>query len=123
MNTPAVLAGAVVVIHVLFVLFAVGGGLLALKWPRVAWVHLPAAVWAAFIEFSGGVCPLTPLENALRRRAGLEAYSGDFIATYVFPALYPEGLTRDVQIMLGAALVALNALAYGVVLRKKRNRV
>ena len=114
------LAAAVVAIHVLFVVFAVAGGVFALRWPRIAWVHLPAAAWAAFVELSGGICPLTPLENALRQRAGLEPYTGDFIATYVFPVLYPEGLTRQAQIALGFVVVAVNAVAYAVVLRRRR---
>lgn len=109
----AALAASVVVVHVLFVVFATLGGLLALRWPRIAWVHVPCAAWAAFVEFSGRICPLTPLENELRRRAGLDLYSGDFVAYYIFPILYPEGLTRDAQIVIGAVVVAMNVVAYG----------
>src|SRR5687767_13714751 len=94
------LAVLVVVAHLAFVLFATLGGVLAARWPAIAWVHVPCAAWAAFVEFSGRICPLTPLENALRQRAGLEAYSGDFVATYIFPVLYPEGLTRDAQLAI-----------------------
>jgi len=118
-NVDSAAATAVVVAHLVFVAFAVGGGLLALRWPRVAWVHAPAAAWAAFIEFSGRICPLTPLENALRRRAGLDDYTGDFIAAYVFPVLYPSGLTRRAQIGLGLVVVAVNVAAYWVVLRRR----
>jgi len=118
-NVDSAAATAVVVAHLLFVAFAVGGGLLALRWPRVAWVHAPAAAWAAFIEFSGRICPLTPLENALRRRAGLDDYTGDFIAAYVFPVLYPSGLTRRAQIGIGLVVVAVNVAAYWVVLRQR----
>ncbi|MGH9240482.1 MAG: DUF2784 domain-containing protein [Vicinamibacterales bacterium] len=120
MSIDAALAAAVVAVHVLFVLFVVAGSALALRWPRIAWIHLPAATWATFVEFSGGICPLTPLENALRRRAGLEPYAGDFVATYVFPVLYPEGLTRQAQIALGVVVVAVNVVAYTVVLRRRR---
>jgi hypothetical protein len=105
-----------------FVVFATLGGMLALRWPRVAWIHLPAAAWAAYVEFSGDVCPLTPLENALRRRAGLEDYSGDFVANYIFPVLYPAGLTREAQVAIGAFVVALNLVAYGFVLRARRTK-
>jgi hypothetical protein len=118
----AILATLVVVVHVLFVVFATLGGLLALRWPRIAWVHVPCAAWAAFVEFSGRICPLTPLENALRRRAGLEIYSGDFVANYIFPVLYPEGLTRDAQIVIGIFVVVLNVLAYAWVARRMTRR-
>ena len=120
MSTYAALAALIVFAHLVFVVFATLGGVLALRWPRVAWVHLPAAAWAAFVEFSGRLCPLTPLENALRRRAGLEDYSGDFIANYIFPVLYPEGLTREAQMAMGVFVLALNAIAYTFVLRSRR---
>ena len=118
----ASLAALVVVVHLTFVVFATLGGMLAIRWPRIAWVHLPCAAWAAFVEFSGRICPLTPLENALRRRAGLEYYSGDFVANYIFPVLYPEGLTRDAQLAIGAFVVMLNVVAYAWVLRRRRAR-
>ena len=106
------LAAAVVVVHLLFVVFVVAGGVLVLRWPRIAWIHLPAAAWGTFIELSGRVCPLTPLEGALRRRAGLEDYAGDFIANYVFPFLYPEGLTRQAQMLMAGIVVAVNVAVY-----------
>jgi hypothetical protein len=119
----ASLAALVVVVHLAFVVFATLGGMLAIRWPRIAWVHLPCAAWAAFVEFSGRICPLTPLENALRRRAGLEYYSGDFVANYIFPVLYPEGLTREAQLAIGAFVVMLNFVAYGWVLHRRRARI
>jgi hypothetical protein len=114
------LAALVVVAHLAFVVFATLGALLALRWPRIVWIHLPAAAWAVFVEFSGRLCPLTPLENELRRRAGLEAYSGDFVATYIFPLLYPEGLTRRAQFVMGAFVLVLNACAYGWLIARRR---
>jgi uncharacterized membrane protein YhhN len=90
------LADLVVVLHFGFVLFVVGGGLLALRWPRLARVHLPTAVWGVLIEFGGWLCPLTPLENWLRRRSGGAGYAGGFVEHYVLPVLYPSGLTRGV---------------------------
>jgi hypothetical protein len=114
------LAAAVVVLHLLFVLFVVAGGLLVLRWPRVAWLHLPAAAWGAFIELSGRVCPLTPLEIALRRRSGLEDYAGDFIANYVFPFLYPAGLTRQAQIVMAGVVVAVNVVVYAYAWSRRR---
>src|SRR5918994_4691763 len=106
------LAALVVFVHLAFVVFATLGALLAIRWPRLAWVHVPCAVWAAFVEFSGGICPLTPLENELRQRAGLELYRGDFVANYVFPVLYPEGLTREAQLVIGLFVVLLNVAGY-----------
>lgn len=120
-NANATLAAAVVLVHLLFVAFAVGGGLLSIRWPRVAWVHLPAAAWAAFVELSGRVCPLTPLEQLLRQKAGLEPYAGDFVAAYLFPVLYPEGLTRNAQFASAGMVVVANVIAYFFVLRRKKN--
>src|SRR5437764_11976648 len=95
------LADTVVLAHVSFVLFVALGGLLALRWPRVALAHIPVAIYGAAIEFVGFLCPLTPLENALRRRGGEAGYSGGFIDHYFTAAIYPDGLTRHAQITLG----------------------
>ena len=115
-------AGGIVLVHLAFVAFAVVGGLLALRWPRLTWVHVPAAAWAAYIELSGGICPLTPLESALRARAGLGHYSGDFVAQYLLPVLYPEGLTRGAQVIIGGAVVAVNAGIYAFVYFNRERR-
>ena len=114
------LADLVVLLHFLFVAFVVFGGLLALRWPRIVWLHAPAAVWGVFIEFTGWICPLTPLENRLREAAGESTYEGDFVARYILPTLYPEGLTRGHQLMLGAIALAINGAIYAVVLRRHR---
>lgn len=114
------LADLVVWLHVAFVVFAVLGGLLAVRWRRFAWLHLSAALWAAAVEFSGWICPLTPLENWLRRKAGRTGYDSDFIAHYVFPVLYPAGLTREWQIALGISVIAVNVAIYSWVLRSNR---
>ena len=113
------LAVLVVVAHLAFVLFVALGGLLVMKWPRVAWAHAPAAAWGAVVELTGWVCPLTPLEQLLRERAGGSAYQGDFVARYLLPVLYPEGLTRDAQIALGIAVLALNGAVYVAAFRKR----
>ena len=113
------LADLVVGVHALFVCFVVAGGLLVLRWPWVAAAHLPAAVWGALIELRGGVCPLTPLENSLRASAGQAGYQGGFIEHYLMPVLYPEGLTRGVQLALGALVIAVNLGIYGVVLWRR----
>lgn len=115
------LADAVLVLHLLFVAFVVAGGLLALRWPRAAWLHLPALAWGLAIEFIGWTCPLTPLENTLRRWGGEAGYGGGFIDHYLLPLLYPPALTRELQWTLGAGLVAFNLLVYALVLRRRRH--
>ena len=118
-----ILADLVVGMHVLFVAFVVIGGLLALRWPWVAALHLPAAVWGALIEFQGWICPLTPLEKSLRAAAGEAGYRGGFIEHYLLPVLYPAGLTRGVQLVLGSAVIAVNLMVYGVLLvRRSRGK-
>jgi hypothetical protein len=109
------LADLVVLVHFLFVLFAVLGALLIIRWRKVLWLHLAAAVWAAWIEFSGKICPLTPLENWLRMRGGGSGYAGGFVGHYLMPILYPSGLTRKVQFILGGAVIAVNLIIYGYI--------
>jgi hypothetical protein len=115
-----ILADLVVGVHALFVAFVVIGGLLALRWPWVAALHLPAAVWGALIEFQGWICPLTPLEQSLRAAAGEAGYRGGFIEHYLLPVLYPSGLTRDVQVVLGSLVLLVNVAIYGFLLRRGR---
>ena len=114
------LADFVVVVHIAFVAFVVLGGLLVLRQPRLAWLHLPAAAWGVMIEFAGWTCPLTPLENAFRERGGDAGYSGGFIEHYLLPVLYPAGLTRGIQFALGAAVLAINLAVYGLLLARRR---
>jgi hypothetical protein len=109
----ALLADAVLLLHLAFVAFVVAGAALLPRWPSLAVLHLPAFAWAVYVEFSGAVCPLTPLENSLLTRAGKAGYSGGFIDHYLLPLLYPETLTRDTQVWLGAALLSINAFLYG----------
>ena len=113
------LADLTVLAHAAFVVFVVAGGLAVWRWPRVAWAHVPAAVWGVAIEWTGAVCPLTPLENRLRALGGGGAYSGDFVGEYVLPLLYPAGLTRPVQIALGTLVLLLNAAIYAWLLRRR----
>jgi hypothetical protein len=112
MPITAWLADLVVIVHGLFILFVVAGGLLVLRWPRVAWLHLPAAAWGVLIEWSGWICPLTPLENTLRQAAGQAGYSGGFVERYLLPLIYPAGLTPAVQLWLGAVVLAVNVAVY-----------
>ena len=107
-------ADALVVLHLGFVLFVVLGGLLVYRRPGWAWVHVPAFAWGAVIEFNNWVCPLTPLEQRWRSAAGEDAYSGGFVEHYLLPLLYPEGLTREIQVGLGLFVLGINALVYGV---------
>ena len=113
-----VLADIVLVLHLVFVLFVVFGGLLVFRWPGLAWLHVPAAAWGTLIEFSGGICPLTPLENRFRRLGGETGYSGEFIDHYVRALLYPNGLSRGTQLLLGAAVLVLNVTIYWVLIRR-----
>ncbi|CAN5303541.1 DUF2784 domain-containing protein [soil metagenome] len=117
-----ILADAVVVLHLGFVAFVVLGGLLVLRWPRLAWLHLPCAAWGALIEFADWVCPLTPLENRLRALGGEAGYAGGFVEEYLLGVLYPSGLTRGVQIALGIGVLAINLAVYGVLIRRLRRR-
>jgi Protein of Unknown function (DUF2784) len=112
------LADLTVALHGAFILFVVAGGFLAWRWRWVAWVHVPCACWGALVELGGWVCPLTPLENALRLRAGEAGYGGGFIEHYIVPTLYPTGLTRAQQVLLGGAVLAVNVLAYGLLIRR-----
>ena len=116
------LADALVVLHCAFVLFVVLGGLLVLWRWRLAWLHLPAAAWGAGIELVGGICPLTPLENHLRRLGGQAGYPGGFVEHYLLPALYPDGLTPRIQIVLGLLVLAVNLGLYGWAWARRRSR-
>lgn len=105
-------ADLVVVIHLLFVLFVILGGLLVLRWRFCVWIHIPAVFWAALIEFSGWICPLTPLENKLRLKGGSSGYSTGFVEHYIIPLLYPSQLTRKIQIFLGMLILVMNLMIY-----------
>jgi hypothetical protein len=111
-----ILSDLVVVLHLLFIVFVVAGGFLALRRPWLSLLHLPAAAWGAYIEFSGTYCPLTPLENHFRRLAGEEGYTGGFIEHYLIPIIYPAGLTLEVQTLLGLFVIAINLAVYAIVL-------
>lgn len=117
----SLLADLVVTIHLLFVLFAVFGGLLVFRWRVVIWVHLPVLLWAVLIEFIGWICPLTPLENWLRRQAESGAYQGGFVEHYIMPVLYPVDLTREIQIILGVMILAFNLWVYWLLFRQGRS--
>jgi hypothetical protein len=110
------LADVLVVLHSAFVLFVVAGALTAYRWPKMVWAHIPCALWGSWIEITGGVCPLTPLEGRLRRIGGEEGYTDSFIEHYLVPIIYPSGLTRADQLLLGGLVVAVNLSAYGFLL-------
>jgi hypothetical protein len=112
------IADIIVFAHLLFILFVLLGGLLVLKWKWMVYLHIPAAIWGALIEFMGWICPLTPLENRLRRMGGEIGYSGDFVEQYIIPLIYPRGLTREIQIILGIAVIVMNLAVYFVVIRR-----
>jgi hypothetical protein len=110
--TYRILADAVLILHLAYIAFALLGGLLILRWPKVAWLHLPAVAWGVTVAAIGGVCPLTPLEKHLRMLAGDVPYRGDFISHYLTTLIYPAGLTRPMQAALAIFLLAVNAAIY-----------
>ena len=114
-----ILADAVLILHLAFVLFVVLGAFLVLRRRKLIWVHLPVVIWGALIEFAGWICPLTPLENWLRARGGDRGYSGGFIDHYLGALIYPEGLTRELQWFLGVFVLAINAAIYLQVWRRR----
>lgn len=113
-----VLADFVVVGHGAFILFSLLGGLLALKWKHWMWIHIPAFLWVALIEFGGWICPLAPLENWLREKGGGESYRTGFVEHYLVPLIYPGELTRSLEITLGLTVLVINLGIYGWILRR-----
>ncbi len=111
-----VAADILVLLHLAFILFVVAGGLAVFKWPWMALLHIPAAVWGAMIEYKGWICPLTPWENSLRKLAGGEGYTEGFIEHYILQIIYPPGLTRDMQTTLGTVVMVINLAIYAVIL-------
>lgn len=116
------LADFVLLLHLCFILFVILGGVLALRWPRLAAVHIPVAIYGALIEFAGFICPLTPLENSFRRRGGEAGYEGGFIDHYVTATIYPQGLTRTAQLALGVAVLVTNGVVYTIWWRRRPAR-
>jgi hypothetical protein len=114
-----VLADLVALTHLGFIVFVLFGGLMALRWRWAVWVHLPAMAWGAVVEFWGLFCPLTPLENSLRRAGGAAGYSGGFVEEYLLPVIYPGQLTREIQFVLGAIVVLVNLVVYTIVFRRR----
>lgn len=108
------LADGVLLLHLTFILFVVLGGFLTWHHPRLTWLHLPCAVWGAFVEFSGWDCPLTPLENHLRQMGGTADYPGGFFEHYLSSLIYPAELTRELQFALGLGVVGINIAAYAL---------
>ncbi len=117
-----ILADGVVILHLGFILFVIFGGIIAVFWPRVLWIQVPCVIWGVFTELAGFICPLTPLENYLLRRSGRLPYSGDFIMHYIEPVIYPQGLTREFQVLLGVMAFSLNAGVYIWLLSRKRTK-
>ena len=115
-----ILADAVIAAHFLFIVFVVCGGLLVIRWPQIAFLHLPAAIWGALVEIFNWICPLTPLENHFRHLAGYSLYNGDFIVRYLIPIIYPENLTINIQQFLGGMVIFINIIFYSLAIRRHR---
>ena len=111
-----VAADIVVLLHLAFIVFVVAGGILVFRWSKVAWFHIPMLMWGALVEFTGWICPLTPLENNLRLASGNVGYAGGFIENALVPLIYPIGLTRILQLILGSVVIVLNMAIYGTLL-------
>jgi len=105
-------ATLIALLHLAFILFVIFGGFAVLRWPRLMWLHIPAAVWGVLIEFFGWWCPLTKWENYFLQQAGRAGYEGGFVGHYIMPLIYPAGLTRGVEIAIGAAVLILNGAIY-----------
>ena len=115
-----ILADLVLLLHAVFIVFVVGGGLLAWRWRPVMWLHLPAVVWTILLEVFGWICPLTPLENYLRATGGASGYDGGFIEHYLLPLVYPGALTPGIRMALGLAVLMINLMVYGLLWRQWR---
>lgn len=118
----AVAADLLLLLHLGFILFVAFGAFLVLRWPRLALAHLPAVAWGAWIEFSGGICPLTPWEYALRSASLEEGAQPSVIAQFIEPLVYPPGLTREIQIALGAVVLLVNGVIYAWLLWRRAGR-
>ena len=116
------LADLVVLAHFGFIAFVSLGGLLAFRWHWIPWAHIPAVLWGGYVELAGRICPLTPLENLLRRAGGEAEYAQSFVERYIVPIVYPYGLTREVQIVMAVSLIGLNILIYAYLIWHRRNR-
>jgi hypothetical protein len=120
--TARAAADAVLLLHLAFIVFATFGGLLARAWPRVPMIQLPSALWAFVVEATGGICPLTTIENDLRVRAGEAGYADSFVEQHVLGVIYPAGLTPDLQLELGLLVIGINAIVYTWLYRRSRRR-
>ena len=116
-------ADAVLLFHLAFIVFAVFGGLLALQWHWMPWLHLPAVAWAFYVELTGSFCPLTAIENSFRLSAGQSGYAGGFVEHYLFPLVYPPGLTREIQWVLAAGMAGINIAVYGWLTFRQYRRI
>ncbi len=116
------LADLVLIVHALFVVFVIFGGLIVLKWHKVMWLHIPCALWGALIEFFGWICPLTYLENYFLEISNGNSYDGGFIQHYLLPIIYPPGLTTGIQILLGATVIVINFIIYWIVWRYRYDK-
>jgi hypothetical protein len=122
-SASSLAAALVVLLHLAFIAFAVLGAALLWRWPRVAWLHVPAVAWAAFVELANRTCPLTPFEGFLRRSSGASPYGDDFVGHYLLPLIYPAHLTRGIQLALGLGVALLNVVLYAAWLHSRRGRV
>ena len=117
-----VLADMTFLLHLLFILFVVFGGLIAFRWRKIIWIHIPLAIWGVIVEWGDIICPLTPLENYLRSLGGGQEYELSFMEKYLYPIVYLETLDRELQFILGLLVIAINIFIYGIIIRRKKSK-
>ena len=113
-------ADALVLLHLAFILLVLFGGLLVLRWRPALLLHVPALGWGLAVEGLHLECPLTDWENRMRLAAGDAGYHGGFVEHYLWPLIYPVGLTPQIQLLLGGVVLLLNLAIYGYVIRRWR---
>jgi len=118
----SIAADLLVILHLLFIIFVLLGGLLVARWHWIALLHIPAAAWGALIEYQGWICPLTPMEQQLRKAAGEAGYEGGFVEHYILPIIYPDFLSREIQIGMGTIVIIFNLLVYAWVIYRLSER-
>ena len=112
----SILSQLIVLLHFAFILFVIFGAFLVLRWHKIAWIHIPFALWGMGVEYFNIICPLTPWENHFRQLAGSTVYESGFIEHYIIPLMYPEVLSRNLQFILGSIVLIINGLIYGIVI-------
>jgi len=116
------LATFTLIIHFLFIVYVILGGLLFFIKHWTIYFHIPAFLYGVYVEFTQSICPLTYLENFFLSKAKVAMYSTSFIQNYLIPIIYPVNLTKELQIILGISLIVINVIIYGIIFAKSSGR-